>query len=197
MNEGIVHGVYAEAMTGSQGSIDLTNLPRFLDHLGHRERDPMASKFAKHLLDEGGEVVEFWGPEQMDVWSLTIRRGGHLLTFRVERGYPDPVGLRLAAARDHWPDGIVFRLAIFAWARAHEVALVPDNPLHFEPDLLAHGTAALDWLDAGNEVVVLRIAAAGREGFSRLGPVHYPEQHAEREAIAIQMMEDAAAAGTA
>ena len=137
-------------MTEPRESIDLENLPRFLKHLGHRERDPMASAFAKHLLDEGGEVVVFWGPQQMDVWQLTIRRGGYLITFGMERGRPGAVKLGAAAGRNHWPENIPLHFAVFGWARAHAVDLALDDPLSLHTDLLAHGTAALDWLGSGH-----------------------------------------------
>ena len=184
-------------MTAPRDAIDITNLPRFLKHLGHYDRDPMASKFAKQLLDEGGEVVVFWGPQQMDVWRLTIQRDGYLVSFGVERGWPDGVTLSPAADADEWPGAIPLRFAVFAWARAHAVELVIDDPIGFRVDLLAYGTAALDWLGAGHDDVLVNIYTAFQDGFRALGPIMRPEQEAERSAIQIRMMEDAAAAGTA
>lgn len=157
----------------------------------------MASTFAKHLLDEGGEVVVFWGPEQMDVWRLTIRRSGYLLTFGVERGRPDLVTLRPAAGARQWPGDIPLKFAVFGWARAHAIDLVLDDPVDFHADLLAHGTAALDWLGAGHEDVLLTIDAAYDEGLLLLGPLLRPEQEAERTSIQIRLMEDAATSGKA
>lgn len=154
-------------MSTPRDAVVLTNLPRFLKHLGHHERDPIASAFAMLLLDEGGEVVEFWGPEQMDVWRLTIRRSRHLLTFGVERGKSDFVTLRPADEDRQWPRDIPLQFAVFGWARAHSIDLILDDPLHFPADILAHGTLALDWLGAGNEDVLLRINAAYDEGLGR------------------------------
>ena len=179
-------------MTEPRDSIDLANLPRFLKHLGQRGRSPMAGAFAQHLLDEGGEVVVFWGPEQMDVWQLTIRRGGYLVTFGVERGRPDAVKLASAAGGNHWPGSVPMQFAVFGWARAHAVDLVLDDPLKFRTDLLAHGTAALDWLGAGHEDVLQKIYAAFREGLVQLGPLLRPDQATELAAIQIRLMEEAA-----
>lgn len=184
-------------MTAPQDAIDVANLPRFLKHLGHHGRDPEASRFAKHLLDEGGEVVVFWGPEHMDVWRLTIRRSGYLLTFGVERGRPHIVTLQPAAAARQWPGDIPLKFAVFGWARSQTIDLVLDDPVTFHADLLAHGTAALDWLGAGHEDVLLKINAAYDEGRLALGPLFHPDQAAERAAIQIRMMEDAAASGKA
>ena len=133
-------------MTEPRESIDLENLPRFLKHLGHRERDPMASAFAKHLLDEGGEVVVFWGPQQMDVWQLTIRRGGYLITFGRAMNADGPAPSSSGPPQDGTTGrkNIPLHFAVFGWARAHAVDLALDDPLSLHTDLLAHGTAALD-----------------------------------------------------
>lgn len=181
-------------MTEPHDAVDLTNLPRFLKHLGHQERDPVASKFAKQLLDEGGEVVVFWGPEQMDVWRLTIRRGEYLLTFGVERGRSGFVTVGPSTGEHQWQTHLNF--AIFGWARAHSIVLVLDDPLYFEADVLAHGAVALDWLSAGNEDALLKISAAYDEGLLSLGPIFYSDQAAARAANQIRLMEEAAAAGT-
>ena len=178
-------------MTAPDDGIDLRNLPRFLKHLAHPERDRVASQFAQRLLDDGGEVVEFWGPQQMDVWRLTIRRGGHLVGFGVERGYPDGVTVRPAAGTQ-WTQAISLKLGIFAWARANDVELILDHPYDFRVDLLADGIATLDWLDAGNDEVVLRVHQAFRDGLVALGPALQPEDDAERHAIQIRLMEQAA-----
>lgn len=172
----MVQGGYAETMTEPRDSIDLKNQPRFLKHLGHCERNPMASAFAKHRLDEGGEVVVFWGPEQMDVWQLTIRHGGYLITFGVERGWPGVVELRPAAGGNHWSDNIRLQFAVFGWARAHAVDFALDDPLNLHSDLLAYGTAALDWLGSGHEEVLVKIDVAFNAGLVQLGPLPRPDQ---------------------
>lgn len=127
----------------------------------------------------------------MDVWRLTIRRGGHLVGFGVERGYPDGVTVRPAAGTQ-WTQAISLKLGIFAWARANDVELILDHPYDFRVDLLADGIATLDWLDAGNDEVVLRVHQAFRDGLVALGPVLQPEDDAERHAIQIRLMEQAA-----
>lgn len=191
------HTSYPDVVTRPSENIDLTNLPRFLKHLGHHERDPMAASFAQQLLDDGGQIVEFWGPEQMDVWGLTIRRGHYLLRFGVERGYSDSVTFLPAEAADVWPSPTLLKFAVFAWARAHGVELVLDDPDRFHADLPAYGIRALDWLEAGHEEILVKIDAAYDEGRLSLGSIFYPSQDAERKANQIRLMEAAAATGTA
>ena len=91
-----------------------------------------------------------------------------------------------------WTQAISLKLGIFAWARANDVELILDHPYDFRVDLLADGIATLDWLDAGNDEVVLRVHQAFRDGLVALGPVLQPEDDAERHAIQIRLMEQAA-----
>lgn len=172
---------------------DLANLTRFLDHLGNPHRDPDAAAFARLLLEQGCEVETFWGPEQMDVWRLTVRRGRRRVTFGVERGFPDGVGVG-AADESEWTF-IPLWLAVLGWARATGADLVFDDPDSRSGDLLAHGLSALDWLDAGNGEVVARIHAAWRE--YRQGDVRAarrdPERRLEMTARGIRLIEEAAA----
>lgn len=149
-------------MSASQSDIDLTNLPRFLSHLGDPERDAASAGFAKKLIDDGGEITGFSGPEQMDVWELIVRRGGRLVRFGVERGYSDGALVRPADDTAHASRSVPVKLVVLGWARAMGVGLALDDPIAFRVDLLAHGTTALDWLDQGNDDVVMRIAAAPR-----------------------------------
>lgn len=154
-------------MSASQGDIDLTNLPRFLSHLGHPERDAASAGLAKKLLDDGGEITAFSGPEQMDVWELIVRRGGRLVRFGVERGYSDGALVRPVDDTAHVSHSVPVKSVpvksvLLGWARAMGVELALDDPIAFRVDLLAHGTTALDWLDQGNDDVVMRIAAAPR-----------------------------------
>ena len=65
-------------------TLDLTNLPRFLVHL--EERRPGFAALARQLLDAGWQVQSFWGPVQMDVWSLRLRRDELAVIFGIERG---------------------------------------------------------------------------------------------------------------
>lgn len=137
---------------------DLANLPRFLDHLG--ERDAGAAALARQLLDEGWTIRSFWGPVQMDVWSLGLRRGGREVVFGVERGFPDAV--RLGPARDdaRYDDFHPLTQAVLGWARSVGADVELGDPERFHVDLGAYGAQALDWLDAGNDDVLDRIRAA-------------------------------------
>ena len=75
-------------------TLDLTNLPRFLVHL--EERRPGFAALARQLLDAGWQVQSFWGPVQMDVWSLRLRRDELAVIFGIERGVADGVQLGTA-----------------------------------------------------------------------------------------------------
>ena len=68
-------------------TLDLTNLPRFLVHL--EERRPGFAALPRQLLDAGWQVQSFWGPVQMDVWSLRLRRDELAVIFGIERGVAD------------------------------------------------------------------------------------------------------------
>lgn len=56
-----------------------------------RQVDSAAAELAEHLLRSGWQVVTCWGPEQMDVWMLTLARGAWRVRFGVERGYSNGV----------------------------------------------------------------------------------------------------------
>lgn len=141
-------------MTTPDREIDLTNLPRFLKHLGHPDRDAPSAAFARKLLDDGGEIRSFSGPEQMDVWELVVRRGNHLVRFGVERGYSDGAVVRRLDDAPHAPRSVPMKRVVLEWARATRVDLAIEDTAALRPDLLAYGTAALDWLDAGNDDAV-------------------------------------------
>lgn len=172
---------------------DLTNLPRFLDHLADPSRDPDAAAFAHLLLEQGCEVATFWGPQQMDVWRLTVRRGSRRVTFGVERGFADWVGVGTAGESEF--EFASLWLAVLGWARAAGVDLVFDDPDSRHGDLLAYGLSALDWLDAGNDDVLARIHAAWRE--YRHGDFREarrdPEKMKEMKARGVRLIEAAAA----
>lgn len=180
-------------MTAPQPDIDLANLPRFLDHLGHSGRDAEAAAFARLLLDEGCRVEVFWGPLQMDVWQLTVSRGRRWVTFRVERGFAEAV--RVGAPAEPDEAFIPLRLAVLGWARSTRVDFPLDDPESLSGDLLAHGTRALDWLDAGNDETLARIWAAWRR--YRRGDFREarrdPERRRRIKAEGLRMVEEAAA----
>ncbi|GAT71734.1 amino acid adenylation enzyme/thioester reductase family protein [Microbacterium sp. HM58-2] len=152
--------------------LDLTDLPQFLARLG--DRDAGAAALARQLLDRGWSVQSFWGPEQMDVWSLTVRREGRTVRFGIERGYVDPVMVASDGDGDAEPAYRLLSLAILGWARASGVDLPfpgVDLPFpgvkDFRPDLGAHGLEAIDWLAAGNDHVLARIDAAWKADRAR------------------------------
>lgn len=137
-------------MTGTTGSLDLTNLPRFLAHLGHRERDPNAAMFAKMLLEGGHDVMDFWGPEQMDVWRLRIRRGAHAIAFGIERGFADAVLVNRATDADVWANVSRLDTIVLDWARATSTPIALIDERKQRTDLATYGIAALDWLAAAH-----------------------------------------------
>jgi hypothetical protein len=169
----------------------LTNLPRFLDHLA--PRDAEAAEFARLILDDGWAVRSFWGPEQMDVWELDLGRGDWFVQFRIERGFSD--GIRVARADGDRPPLDDFRslgFAVFAWARANRVPFRLDSPDDVNHDLVAHGRAALDWLNEEHGGTFDRVWAAWyayRRDFGRLKG----EALLLARTAALAAMEDAAA----
>lgn len=144
---------------GETAAPDLGNLPRFLDHL--TERDADAAQLARHLLADGAEVLVFWGPQQMDVWHLEVRRGRWIVLFRIERGIAEwaRMGLVTDPPLD-WDDYRPVGLAVLAWARAHGVPFRLEGPDDLNHDLATHGRAALDWLGDGRSHLFDRLCAA-------------------------------------
>jgi hypothetical protein len=138
--------------------LDLTNVPRFLAHL--EPRDAEAAALARALLDAGHPVVEFWGPEQMDVWRLKIRSGEAVVRFGIERGFSDGVAVARDTESIKYDDFIPAGLVIFAWARA---LAVPFTMTDLEPGkvpLLPHGLWAIRWAGAGHLGTVERVYGA-------------------------------------
>ncbi|TFW00188.1 hypothetical protein [Orlajensenia leifsoniae] len=140
---------------------DLTNLPRFLEHL--EQRDAVAAWFARRLVDAGGTVRVFWGPQQMDVWELRVQRGQMIVRFGVERGYSDGVMIARADAHASWNDLRPMRLAVLAWARANGIPLRLSDPEDLDVDLTSVGIVALDWVGAGHDTEVERVWRAWHE----------------------------------
>lgn len=136
--------------------LDLTNLPRFLDHLEPRSAE--AARLARGLLDDGWAVKTFWGPQQMDVWQLDLLRGGVLVQFRIERGIAD--GIRVARDSDAPPrldDYYPIGLAVFVWARIHDKPYRLDHPDDIAHDLEEYGPPALRWLEEYEGTAVDRV----------------------------------------
>ena len=165
---------------------DLTNLPRFFDHLA--PRDSEAAQLARHLLAAGWGVRVFWGPEQMDVWQLTVQRGEWFVRFGVERGRSDGVLVgRSDATVPGWNESTSLGYAIFAWARAHEVPFPLDHPGDVRHAIAEYGPAALDWLAEGNASALERVSSIAYD-FARSAHVQRlrgdERRAAERETVA-------------
>ncbi|MFJ4160668.1 hypothetical protein [Microbacterium testaceum] len=128
--------------------LDLTNLQRFLAHL--EPRDDEAAALARALLDAGHPVVEFWGPEQMDVWRLKIRSGEAVVRFGIERGFSDGVAVARDTESIAYDAFIPAGLVIFAWARALAVSFTMTDLEPGKVPLLPHGLWAIRWAGAGH-----------------------------------------------
>lgn len=72
-----------------QGQVDLDNVPRFLDRLKSIDREAFA--LVSRLLNEKWRVKSCWGPEQMDVWELTLAKQTWRAVVGIERGYAGTV----------------------------------------------------------------------------------------------------------
>ncbi|MEL4317446.1 hypothetical protein WJX64_00360 [Leifsonia sp. YIM 134122] len=140
---------------------DLANLPRFLEHL--EQRDAVAARFARQLIDAGGTVRVFWGPQQMDAWELRVQRDQMIVRFGVERGYSDGVMIARGGTHASWNDLRPMRLALLAWARANDIPFRLGDPEDLDIDLKSDGLAALDWVGGGHDLEVERVWRAWQE----------------------------------
>lgn len=98
----------------------------FIAHLEDPSRGPrdaavglVEGRTAREMLDDGFDVQEFWGPQQMDVWLLKLTRGTVTVQFGIERGYSD--GIHLAAVGVAPPPrsiyvGPEYEFVHFVWA---------------------------------------------------------------------------------
>lgn len=121
----------------------------FVAHLDLPQRT-----IAHGMLDAGAEIDTFWGPEQMDVWSLTLRRGDATVGFSIERGFSDGVTvdhrrLRDRGARHGWTS---YGYLWLVWALRTGVIPQSVDPLetHATADYTAWA-AVLDWLDSATD----------------------------------------------
>lgn len=149
----------------SDSTSDSRIVPKLLDYLATIA--PETAAFAQLLIDDGGAVRSAWGPEQMAVWDLVIRRGNWLVRFHCERGIADQVAVARATNPlprfdDYGPIG----LAIFVWARAARKPFRLSIPVDFDHDLVDYGRAALDWLDEGHEETLQRVSRVYRESLN-------------------------------
>ncbi|WP_420111497.1 hypothetical protein [Pseudactinotalea sp.] len=149
-----------------ESSFDDGDVDRVLAYV--MEARPDTGELARSLLERGGLVIEAWGPLQMAVYHLEVRRGNWEVMFHSERGHVEAASFRRAGppTREKCrPIG----LAVLAWARSHDVTFRLETLADLDQDLAAHGADALDWLDAGNEPVVERLYQAWWDGVQRIG----------------------------
>lgn len=73
-------------------------LSGFFSHL-----DEPQTTVAQQLVAAGWEVATFWGPEQMDVWRLTLRRGPVQVSFGIERGFSYGIEVHHELLRERGP----------------------------------------------------------------------------------------------
>ena len=103
-------------------------------------RDAAAAWLARELLQAGWSVHGFFGPVQMDVWQLVLRRGSCGVRFGIERGYSDGV-----AVADGVTGGDAAAVADRAVAyRPITVAMSETKPA--VASVMRDPAAALEWL---------------------------------------------------
>lgn len=73
-------------------------LSGFFSHL-----DEPQTTVAQQMVAAGWEVATFWGPEQMDVWRLTLRRGPVQVSFGIERGFSYGIEVHHELLRERAP----------------------------------------------------------------------------------------------
>ena len=126
-----------------------SRLTAFLAHLDLPQRT-----IAHGMLDAGAEIDTFWGPEQMDVWSLTLRRGDATVGFSIERGFSDGVTVAHRRLRDRGArvPGRSYDQLWHHWALRTGVIPHAVDPMdtHAAADYDAW-QAALDWLDTATD----------------------------------------------
>jgi hypothetical protein len=131
-----------------------TRLSGFLAHLDSPQRI-----IARGMVDAGAEIDVFWGPEQMDVWRLTLRRGDATVGFGIERGISDGVTVdhRRLRDRDGWTSyGDLWLVwALRTGAIPHAV-----DPLDAHPSAAYDAwPAVLDWLGTATDADLTAIDA--------------------------------------
>jgi hypothetical protein len=93
---------------------DPDRLARFLQKL-----DAPQTTVAAGMLAAGWQVTTFWGPEQMDVWSLTLTHRDVRAIFGIERGFSYGIelahpGMRRPKPGEAWPS---YEQVWLVWAR--------------------------------------------------------------------------------
>lgn len=126
-----------------------SRMTAFLAHL-----DPRQRTIAHGMLEAGAEIETFWGPEQMDVWHLTLRRGDATVGFGIERGFSDGVTVDHRRLRDRGAR-LPWRSYDHLW---HLWALRTGVVPHAVDPMAVHAVAdynawpaALDWLDTATD----------------------------------------------
>lgn len=170
---------------------DLNHVRTVLEYLATTE--PEVVDFARLLLDDGGRVLEAWGPQQMAVWRLVVQRGAWQVRFHSERGYAEGASIaRSTNPPPRFDDHRSIGLAIFAWARANGVPFRLAEPDNFDHGLVAHGRDALDWLNQGHDEDLERVFRAWYAYRSALGRRDGEALRALKVG-SVRAMEDAAA----
>jgi hypothetical protein len=131
-------------MTPPAASLDRDRLARFLEKL-----DAPQSTVAAGMLAARWRVTTFWGPEQMDVWSLTLTRRDVRATFGIERGLSYGIelahpGMRRPRPGEAWPS---YEQVWLVWGRRTGVLPRPFDP-KLLPDVVGYAAwpKVTDWL---------------------------------------------------
>ena len=109
-----------------------TQVAEFLTRLS--ARDAAAAWLARELMEAGWSVHDFFGPVQMDVWQLVLRRGSCSVRFGIERGYSDGVAVA---------EGVAVSDRAVAY-RPITVAMSEKKPA--VASVMSDPAAALEWL---------------------------------------------------
>jgi hypothetical protein len=103
---------------------------------------------ATSMVDAGAEVVEFVGPVQHAVWSLTLRWGGSTVRFSVEQGISN--GVYVLNPRMHATPP--FTIVVYTFAVRSGARPTLTTPRAFvEAFDVDSWRDALDWVDTAAE----------------------------------------------
>lgn len=181
-----------------------TTVADYLAHLNEPERanrnsglGAVEARTLSEMLDAGFEVQEVWGPLQMDVWRVTLRRGTVTVQSGIERGYSDGIYLNvegLDRGEGSAYFGRRYPLIHFVWAIRTDASQADDAAARLigwqdrsyvaDGAALAQWRAVVDWLDHATSADVAAIAGAGRSLMSLMEPQNPPRGAAMARAVA-------------